>query len=144
VVAIFDMLGGMRAYPTELRSRVIATVDQAELTLAEIASVFSVGLTFVKKMLRLHRAGEDLTPRHGGGPMPRLQASERALLREAVAKQPDVTLTELQAVLEKQRRCRVSGPTICRALQALQLPRKKKVSTPRNARRHNARSFASS
>lgn len=103
-------------YPTELQSRVVAAVDQAELTLAEIASVFSVGLTFVKKMLRLQRAGEDLTPRHGGGPPPRLQEPERALLREAVVQQPDVTLTEWQARLAKQRRCRVSVPTICRAL----------------------------
>ena len=138
------MLGGMRAYPTELRSRVVAAVEQAELTIAEIASVFSVGLTFVKKMLRLHRAGEDLTPRHGGGPTPRLQEPERALLREAVAKQPDVTLAELQALLVTQRRCRVSVPTICRALQELHLPRKKKASTPRTAMRSSARSFASS
>ncbi len=46
-----------RAYPPELRSRVVAAVEQDELTIAEIASVFSVGLTFIKKMLRLQRAG---------------------------------------------------------------------------------------
>lgn len=48
----------------------VAAAEQGELTLVEIARVFSVGLTFVKKMLRWHHAGEGLTPRHGGGPIP--------------------------------------------------------------------------
>lgn len=115
----------MKAYPQELRSRVVAAVEQGEWTIVDIAQVFSVGLTFVKKMLRLHRAGEDLAPRHGGGPTPLLQEPERALLREAVAKQPDVTLVELQTHLEAVGK-QVSVPTVCRALQALGLPRKKK------------------
>jgi transposase len=67
----------MRAYPKELRSRVVAAVEQGEQTIGDIAGVFSVGLTFVKKMLRLHRAGEDLRPRHGGG-SPAVAARPRA------------------------------------------------------------------
>ena len=116
----------MRPYPKELRSRVVAAVEQGELTIGDIASVISVGLTFVKKRLRLYRAGEDLAPRHGGGPKPLLQDPERALLRAAVAKQPDVTLSELQALLVAHGSRAVSVPTLCRALQILQLPRKKK------------------
>ena len=141
--AISDILLVMRPYPKELRSRVVAAVEQGELTIADIAGVFSVGLTFVKKMLRLHRAGEDLAPRHGGGPTPLLQDPERALLRAAVAQQPDVTLAELQHVLATQGSRAVSVPTICRALQRLQLPRKKKVSAPRSATTSNGRNFAS-
>ena len=119
--AISGIMLVMRSYPKELRSRVVAAVEQGELTLADSAGVFSVGLTFVKKMLRLHRAGEDLAPRHGGGPTPLLQGPERALLRAAVAQQPDVTLAELQARLVVHGRRAVSKPTLCRALQALQL-----------------------
>lgn len=132
----------MRAYPIELRNRVVAAVEQGELTIAEIARVFSVGLTFVTKMLRLHRTGEDLTPRHGGGPVPLLQEAERELLRTAVAEQADLTLAEAQAVLAAQGKA-ASVPTICRALQELGLPRKKKVSARRSATRSTARSFAS-
>ena len=116
----------MVPYPKELRTRVVAAVEQGEVTLAEIASRFSVGLTCVKKRLRLHRAGEDLAPRHGGGPKPVLQAKERALRRAEVAKQPDVTLAELPQVLAVHGSSPVSVPTICRALQHLNLPRKKK------------------
>jgi len=131
----------MRPYPKELRSRVVAAVDQGELTLVDIASLLSVGLTFVKKMLRLHRAGEDLAPRHGGGPTPLLQDPERALLRVAVAKQPDATLSELQALLVAHGRRAVSKPTLCRALRQLNLPRKKKVSSPRSEMKSNGRNF---
>ena len=136
--AISCSIRGMRFYPKELRSRVVTAVEQGELTIADIARVFSVGLTFVKKMLRLHRAGEDLAPRHGGGPTPLLQDPERT-----VAKQPDITLAELQALLVAHGSRAVSLPTICRALQHLQLPRKKKVSAPRSATNSNGRNFAS-
>ena len=131
--AISGILFVMRSYPKELRSRVVAAVEQGELTIVDIASVFSVGLTFVKKMLRLHRAGEDLAPRHGGGPKPLLQDPERALLRAAVAKQPDVTLAELQALLVAHGSRAVSVPTICRALQAPPAAPQKK-----SLRRHGA------
>jgi hypothetical protein len=32
---------------------VVAAVEQGEMTIGEVARVFSVGVTFVKKMLRL-------------------------------------------------------------------------------------------
>jgi transposase len=123
---------------------VVAAVEQGELTIADIAEVFSVGLTFIKKMLRLHRAGEDLAPRHGGGPTLLLQDPERALLRAVVAKQPDVTLAELQALLVTHGSRTVSKPTLCRALQQLNLPRKKKVSSPRSEMTRNGRNFGGS
>jgi transposase len=123
----------MRPYPKELRVRVVAAVEQGEHSLSEIASLFGVGMTFIKKMLRLHRAGDDLEPRHGGGPEPSLKEPERALLREQIARQPDASLEELQQVLIEQRRVSVSLATISRLLQNLGLPRKKKAFSPRNA-----------
>lgn len=120
----------MGPYPTELRTRVVAAVEHGDFTIAEIATLFGVGMTFVKKMLRLHRAGEDLAPRHGGGPEPKLQGAERALLRAAIEKQPDATLAELQTMLAEHGSCWVSVPTLCRALLQLKLPRKKKSPRP--------------
>lgn len=123
----------MRPYPKELRVRVVAAVEQGEHSISEIASLFGVGLTFVKKMLRLHRAGDDLEPRHGGGPEPSLKESERALLREQIADQPDASLGELQKVLAEKRQVSVSLATISRVLQELGLPRKKRAFSPGNA-----------
>ena len=123
----------MQPYPQELRVRVVAAVEQGEHSIPEIAGLFNVGMTFVKKMLRLHRAGDDLAPRHGGGPKPSLQEPEHSLLREHIAAQPDASLAELQQVLADKRAVSVSQATICRALQELELPRKKRVFSPKNA-----------
>lgn len=120
----------MIPYPKELRTRVVAAVEHGDMTIGEVAEVFSVGRTFVKKRLRLHRAGTDLAPRQGGGAAPKLTDTDRTVLREAVAQQPDLTLTECQAVLVAQGSGGVSVPTICRALQPLELPRKKKSCRP--------------
>ena len=118
----------------------MAAIEQGEFTRTEIASLFQVGVTFIKKMLRLHRAGQDLAPRQGGGPTPRLQAPELAWLRTEVAHQPDATLAELQTALAAQTDVMASVPTLCRALQQLALPRKKKASSTRSAMSRNARS----
>lgn len=116
----------MVPYPTELRTRVVAAVEQGDMTMGEVARVFNVGVTFVKKMLRLQRAGADLAPRQGGGAVPKLTETDRELLRDTVALYPDVTLAECQTVLSEQGNRRVSAATVCRALQQLELPRKKK------------------
>lgn len=132
----------MKPYPQELRVRVVAAVEQGEHSITEIARLFNVGVTFVKKMLRLHRAGDDLAPRHGGGPEPSLKEPEHKVLREHVAAQPDASLAELQQALVDKRAVSVSQATICRALQELGLPRKKRASSPRNATKNRGSSSA--
>ena len=116
----------MTPYPTELRERVVAAVEEGGLSIPEAARIFQVGLIFIKKMLKLHRAGEALAPRHGGGPVPLLQEQEITVLRQELKARPDATLEELQAVLTAHCDTTASVSTISRGLQALQLPRKKK------------------
>ena len=130
----------MLPYPKELRERVVAAVERGEHTINEIASIFRVGPTFVKRMLRLNRAGDDLTPRHGGGAERLLKEKELELLCQEVKNQPDVTLDELQKVLIEKADVMVSLPTICRALQEMNLPRKKKVVLPASVTKKNAKS----
>ena len=120
----------MLPYPKELRARVVAAVEQGEFSIPEIASLFSVGKTFIKKMLRLHRTGASLAPRRGNREQPLLKEKERAVLKQAIAEQPDATLPELAQVLAEKRQVVVSTSTICRAAQKLQLPRKKKSGRP--------------
>jgi transposase len=116
----------MAPYPTELRVRVVAAVEEGGLSIPKAARIFQVGLTFIKKMLKLHRAGESLAPRHGGGPVPLLQEKETTVLRRELKGRPDATLEELQQVLTTQCHTTASLSTISRGLQELNLPRKKK------------------
>lgn len=116
----------MAPYPKELRVRVVAAVEEGRLSIPETARIFQVGVTFIKKMLKLHRNGEPLDPRHGGGPVPLLQEKETTLLRQELSARPDATLEELQQVLTDKGQAAVSLSPISRSLQALNLPRKKK------------------
>ena len=78
-------------------------------------------------MLKLHREGEDLAPRHGGGPVRLLGEKILALLRNEIKKHADATLEELRKMLAGKAQVTASLPTICRALQQLNLPRKKSL-----------------
>lgn len=100
---------------------------RGDRTIPEVAELFGVSTAFVNKMLRLHRAGEDLAPRpHGGGQVARPGARHHKLLRAAVASNNDATLGELREHLAAKSRVSVSDSTVSRALRALGLPRKNK------------------
>ena len=117
----------MKAYSLDLRQRVLSAALRGDRTIPEVAELFGVSMTFVNKMLRLHRAGSDLAPRpHGGGHTPRLGARHHKLLRSAVAANNDATLGELREHLAAKSRVEVSDSTVSRVLKALGLPRKKK------------------
>jgi transposase len=116
----------MAPYPKDLRIRVVAAVEEGGYSIPGTARIFQVGVTFIKKMLKLHRAGEPLDPRHGGGPAPLLQERGTALLRQEIRTCPDATLEELPQVLAEKCHARVSLSTISRILQGLNLSRKKK------------------
>lgn len=123
----------MRAYSLDLRQKVVAAYERGESTIEEIATLFSVGPTFVKKMLRLHREGDDLSPLpHGGGHTPKLSDKHLQMLQAEIRRNNDVTIEELRVLLRNKASVEVSQPTVSRALTRLNLPRKK------NSRRQRA------
>ena len=67
----------MQAYSLDLRQRVVNAYEQGECSIADIAEMFSVGQSFVKKMLRQWRATGDLSPLpHGGGRRASLESEQ--------------------------------------------------------------------
>lgn len=132
----------MKAYPKELRERVVAAVEQNNHSQSEIADLFGVGLTFIKKMVRRHRHGESLAPLPVGGSSPLLNEAHLEWLRAAVETRPDATLEELKDFIADECEVSVSVPTVCRVLQQLDLPRKKKVLWPANATLKRGKRFA--
>lgn len=64
----------LKAYSLGLRQRVRSAALRGDRTIPEVAELFGVSLTFVNKMLRLHRSGSDLAPRPHGGATPRASA----------------------------------------------------------------------
>ena len=117
----------MKAYSLDLRERVVNAYEQGKGSITQIAAMFNVGQTFVKKMLRQKRETGSVIPQpHKGGKPASLTDKHKALLRAKVHKQSDVSLAELLELLRQQAGLSVHPSTISRALLQLGLPRKKK------------------
>ncbi|MCA1642763.1 MAG: transposase [Acidobacteria bacterium] len=124
----------MQAYSLDLRQRVVRAYEQGYDSIATVAERFSVSVGFVKKMLSLSRTTGELAPRgHGGGRRASLTPKQRQLLGRQVRVQNDISLAELQTILEEQEGVSVHVSTICRALAQLDLPHKKRALPRRNA-----------
>ncbi len=100
-------------------------------TIAEIATQFSVGQTFLKKMLRQKREISSLKrlPTRAGAKKV-LSEPQRLWLAQKVKQQPDATLAELQENLLQTKQVSVSASTVCRELKQLRLGRKKISNCP--------------
>lgn len=114
----------MIPYSQDLRERILETVRRGDGSLRQIARRFLVSVSFVTRLLRLHRRTGSLAPKpHGGGHPAALAPEDLERLRELVGQQPDATLEELRQRLGAS----CGTTTISRALRKLGLPRKKKV-----------------
>lgn len=129
----------MEAYSLDLRERICVACDDDVETHQEVADRFGVGRWFVQKLLRQrHRSGSIAPKPRGHGPLPGIGRADRQLLRKLVEQKPDATLAELCVSLRQVRPdggVQVKIWTICRTLQALRLPLKKRRCTPASERR---------
>src|SRR4051812_24198246 len=117
----------MRAYSMDLRERVVAACDRGEGTREEIAQRFCVGVAWVYRLLQRRRDTGSIAPKpHGGGQEPAFDDDALERLRKAVADCPDATLEELREAAGVA--CSTSA--VHRALEKLDLPRKKSRSGP--------------
>ncbi|HWE40812.1 MAG TPA: IS630 family transposase [Isosphaeraceae bacterium] len=114
----------MTPYSEDLRQRVVETIQRGEGSVRQIASRFLVSVSFVVRLLKLHRTTGSVESRtHGGGNPAVLGPEDLERLRELIRQQPDATLKECRQRLGLSCSLR----TISRALAKLGLPRKKKV-----------------
>jgi transposase len=124
-----------RPYSADLRERVLAACERGEDSRAEIAERFSVGQSTLYGWLRQARAENRRRAKPARGGVPFLggaagQAALQAILRE----RRDATLTEFADRLAARTGRRWSPAAVCRALQRLGWPRKKRQSAPPSRR----------
>jgi len=113
----------MQPLSNDLRKRILDAVDNREGSRRKLAVRFKVNTSTITQLLRLRRETGSLEPRpHAGGVAPTLDDAALQRLRELVEETPDATLEALR------QRMGISGSRmiICRALQKLGLPLKKK------------------
>lgn len=127
----------MKSYSADLRHKIVQAYARRLGSQRALADLFGVSVSFVEKLLRRHRHPGTVAPKpHAGGQPRRLAAGAETVIRDAVHATPDITLEELCARVADTRGLRVSVPTMCRTLQRLGLPRKKRRSTPVSATPH--------
>src|ERR1039458_8763402 len=126
-----------KAYGDDLRRKFLTAYENGDGTLEELAEDFRVSVGWAKKISAAHtRTGLMERAVHRPGRKPAVDEERRKLLLSWIAKEPDLTLAQLQLKLDQQSGVAVSRVAIWRWLQRLGL-RLKKV-TPRPRERHGS------
>jgi len=118
----------MKPYSNDLRQRVLAAVKAGKQTQADIAITFGISLSTLEKWWsawQTKRQSSALPYR--SGPSRTLQPYE-TFLRAQVKREPDVALAELCTRVANTHGVAASLSMMCRELDYLNLPRKKRRS----------------
>jgi transposase len=119
----------MKTYSLDLRTRVVGAVDRHVGSQGEVAALFGVSRTFVKKLLRQRRETGSVAPKlHGGGQPLKLDAKKGEAVRAYILEgKNDASLAEVQTYVARRWKVGISQASVSRLLVRLGLPRKKKL-----------------
>ena len=118
-------MDGMKAYSTDLRERVVASVESGECNIPQAARRYKISEPSIERWLARKRTTGSCGPLpHAGGPSRKL-ATAAGAIRAAVKAQPDATLQELCERVEKETKVKSDPSMMHRELVRLKLPRKK-------------------
>ena len=120
----------MKPYSNDLRRRVVAAYETGEYSQDEIAELFGVCQKTVSNFVRRkdETGSPDKLPR-GGGRQPQLDDHARQFIVEMIKENSHVRLAYLCQRVDELFNKKVSQSTMCRVVEALGLPRKKRRST---------------
>ena len=117
----------MDSYSVDLRERVIKAW-QDDHTQGWIAETFRVSLSTVKEWIKRFRETGSLDRLPRGREQPLIRDDQAAAVQALVDRLPDATLETYCSAWEAETGQQVSVPTMCRALQRFDRPRKKNAS----------------
>lgn len=129
----------MKTYSVDLRERLLGAVD-ARPGGGEAAALFGVGPATIRRWRQRQRATGWVAPRPKSGRRPMISHTQDADLVAQVAAQPDATMAEHSDCWAATHGVQVSPATLCRRLQQLGLPLKKRPLSPASGIRPPARS----
>jgi transposase len=114
----------MKAYSLDLRTKIVAAVE-AGRPKSEVARVFGVGLSTVKRYLHHQQQTGSLAPKRHPGGTPSIAPDQFPLLWAQLDAHPTAFLDEHCQRWEEQTGTRVSLSTMSRAIRRLGFTRKK-------------------
>jgi len=120
-----------RAYGDDLRRKFLSAYDQGAGTLEELAERFVVSLGWAKKIsAQRNRTGQVERVPHQPGRKPHAGAEAERQVTAWVRAQPDLTLAELSAKLDREASVALSRGRVWYLVRKLGLRLKKSRSTP--------------
>lgn len=133
----------MKSYSNDLRRRIVAAYETGDYSQDEIAELFGVCQKTVSNFVRRkdETGSPDRLPR-GGGRQPQLDEQARQFIAKLVKENSHIKLAHLCQRVYGEFNKKVSQSTMCRILEALGLPRKKRRSTQVSATAKESRSLA--
>lgn len=109
----------------DIRERILKAYDQGKSTRQEVADRFDVSLGMVKKLIQQRKRLGDISPlNYRSGNKPKITPNHKELMKEILAKKPDLTLEELRDEVELN----CSIPAVHYALVAMGISYKKRRS----------------
>src|SRR5215217_1254035 len=115
----------MNAYSEDLRRKIVEAVEQRAVSKSEVARLFGVSLSSVKRYVRLAREGGPLAPKKRPGSPSKISEEARLLLKADLEARPAATLLDRGEYLGRVTGVRVSESTVSRTLKRMGWTRKK-------------------
>ena len=116
----------MKPYSVDFRQKVVTTYLSGNISVRKLATNFGVGKAFVQKMLKQYHQQGHVNQGKQGGSKKAVLADYSNQIIELVEKYPDATLAEYCEYWRESHQHIISASMMCRALQKLNLTRKKK------------------
>lgn len=120
------------AYSLDLRERVVRSWQNGRAKVW-IAREFGIGSSTVKRYLKRYEQTGNVQVQPQRRMQPKIGKGERAALQAQVNAHSEATLAEHIALWADSHGVRVSPSTMCRALQKVDRPRKKRPAGRKNA-----------
>ena len=115
----------MDAYSKDLRKKIVEAVERRGMKKSEVARLFGVSLSSVKRYVRKFRQGRALSPCKAPGKRPKVDERAERLLEADLKERPFAKLHHRCEYLEAVVGLRVSRSTVCRTLMRMGFTRKK-------------------
>ena len=129
----------MRAYSNDFRWKVVQASEAGRGSQRALARLFGVSLSFVQELLQRYRQTGSVAPKPHGGGQPSKVAPYLAEIARLHTQKPDASLAERCEQFAKGTQVRVSRMTMSRALERLELTRKKRLFAPLSKIRRRSR-----
>ncbi len=105
----------MRAYSVDLRKKIVDAIRHGRPKV-EVARIFGVGISSVKRYMKMAQEEGALDPKKAPGKKRKLDESGMKLLQEDLRTRPTATYEQRAEFLDELLGVRVSKSTICRTI----------------------------